>query len=58
MTFINLDYKACKYSQITWIDPKTKQAMKGDVMPSMIIEDYIKNHQDIIKKYTIKVIEI
>jgi len=58
MSWLNLDYKTTKYGQITWTDPKTKEKLTGDKVPMLIIEDYLKLHQDIIKSYKIKVIEI
>lgn len=58
MSYINLDYKTAKYGTITWINPKTKEKLTGDKVPMLIIEDYLKLHQDIIKQYKIKVIEL
>jgi hypothetical protein len=56
MSFVTLDYSTCEFGKISWTDPKTKEELVGDRVPKLFIDDYLILHQEIIKKYKIKVI--
>jgi len=56
--FVDLDYKQCKFGQISWTDPKTKEKLMGDKVPMLFIEAYLELHKELVKQYKIKVIEI
>ena len=58
MTFVNLDYSTCEFCRLSWTDPKTKESLVGDKVPKLFIDDYILLHEDIIKKYKVKIINL